>query len=562
MKKHLFFVLIFLIACQNFKAQPFLEWANSCGSSDEEVSQSIAIDQLGYVYTIGQYNSTTDFDPGPATYTLPGSGFLSTYIQKLDGLGHLVWAKNISGNNKVWGYSIALDGSDNIYIAGFFDNIADFDPGAGTYTLGVNSTRSCFIEKLDNGGNLIWAKSIANADGSSLTVDAAGNSFITGHYSNGSADFDPGAGVYNLAANNSIFILKLNSTGDFVFAKGFGNLGCNPYSVKLDHIGNILITGNFENTVDFDPGPGVFPLTATQFHYDIFILKLNASADLIWAKGMGSDWHSGGIAISSDNSNNILITGYFSHTVDFDPGPGTFTLATISSLEWDVFVLKLDATGNFVWVKGIGSHSDDAGYAIFCDAADNIYTGGSFRGNVDFDPGPSNLILNSGSVSSSFIQKLSPSGNLIWATSLYGYKNACLSLVVNSSQDVYAAGNFENSIHLDPPFGSTYLTASGGNDVYVVKLTANNTIGLKENSSPFNIQVSPNPTKDKITISVSENINEVQLTVINIAGLELINERIFSLKTETLDISNLAPGIYFLKLSSQKQNSVTKIIKN
>ena len=563
MKKHLFFAIVFLIACNSFKAQPFLEWANSCGSSGEELGQSIAVDVLGNVYTLGTYENVTDFDPGPGTFTLASNGTKNIFIQKLDGLGHFVWAKNISGT-QLYCKSMVLDQAGNIYIAGYFNNIVDLDPGVGTFTLGENSSHSSFVEKLDNAGNFVWAKSITKAKASVLTIDASGSLFILGEYADGTVDFDPDAGVYNLSASNKIFILKLNSSGGFIFAKGFGNTVCYPQSIKLDQNNNILITGYFTNTVDFDPGIGIYNLTSNTFNEAIFVLKLNASADFMWVKGIGGDLYEYGFSVSSDNSNNVLITGCFSETVDFDPGPGTYTLATQTVMDIDIFVLKLDAAGNFLWVAGMGGGSiGEAGYAIFCDAADNIYTGGVFdSGNADFDPGPATFNLSSGSGGSSFVQKLDPSGNFIWAVNFSDGENICKAIAVDISQNVYATGYFVHTMELDPPFGLIDITSNGGNDMYVVKLTANNTIGTKENFKNLNVLVYPNPTKDKITISSQENIDEIELRLTSITGVELINENNFNLKNETLDITNLASGVYFLQITSTKQNSVVKIVKD
>ena len=114
-----------------------------------------------------------------------------------------------------------------------------------------------------------------------------------------------------------------------------------------------------------------------------------------WAKAFGSVEYDVGNAIAVDESGNTYTTGIFEGTVDFDPGTGTFVLTSEGG--HDVFIQKLDASGNFIWAKAFGgpydweNPSQDNGYCIAVDASGNIYTAGCFGGTVDFDPGIRNV---------------------------------------------------------------------------------------------------------------------------------------------------------------------------
>src|SRR5580765_3037218 len=135
--------------------------------------------------------------------------------------------------------------------------------------------------------NFKWAKQMggtgAYAVGGSIAVDAAGNVYTTGYFG-GTADFDPGPGTYNLTSDGtySMFISKLDSDGNFIWARQMGGNSSLDYavglSITLDAAGNIYSTGAFEGTVDFDPRPGVFTLSAigTNHTRASFVLKLDA----------------------------------------------------------------------------------------------------------------------------------------------------------------------------------------------------------------------------------------------------------------------------------------------
>jgi len=156
-------------------------------------------------------------------------------------------------------------------------------------------------------------------------------------------------------------------------------------SVAVDGSGNVYSTGYFEGTVDFDPGPGVVDLTSGAGSRAIFILKLDALGNYIWAKRIGAnifESSSIGNSITVDGTGNVYVTGYFYHTVDFDPGTGITNLTSAGMA--DVFVLKLDGLGNYVWAKGFGAHHQDFGFSITVDGSGNVYTIGSFR-NTAFE---------------------------------------------------------------------------------------------------------------------------------------------------------------------------------
>ena len=106
-------------------------------------------------------------------------------------------------------------------------------------------------------------------------------------------------------------------------------------------------------------------LTSGVGSFDIFISKLDASGNLVWAKNTGSVPGGIGQSIAVDAASNVYTTGYFGGTADFDPGVGIYNLTSAGGA--DVFITKLDVSGNFVWAKNMGSASgDDDGYLHSC----------------------------------------------------------------------------------------------------------------------------------------------------------------------------------------------------
>ena len=159
-----------------------------------------------------------------------------------------------------------------------------------------------------------------------------------------------------------------------------GTLNDSGRSIAVDSSGNIYTTGFFRGTADFDPGVGVTNLTATG-EIDAFVSKLDSTGALIWAKSFGGDDEIYSKSIAVDSSGNVYTAGYFIGTADFDPGPGTTNLITVSApsvYNFDVFVSKLDSSGNFIWAKSFGGSLLDYGNAIAVDSSGSVYTTGYF----------------------------------------------------------------------------------------------------------------------------------------------------------------------------------------
>ena len=149
------------------------------------------------------------------------------------------------------------------------------------------------------------------------------------------------------------------------WAKQFGSTATdNGNSLTVDAYGNVYIVGDFNGVVDFDPSTGTLNLTSSG-SYDGFIAKLDVAGNLMWAKRIGGIGNDAANAVVLDAYGNIYVSGGFNNTVDFDPGLLTFNVVSFAAA--DGFILKLDASGNFVWVKQMGGTGSEEVNAIAID---------------------------------------------------------------------------------------------------------------------------------------------------------------------------------------------------
>jgi len=454
MKKLCATIVIALISIHSFAQAPNWAWAKSAGGTTGNVGYSIAIDAAGNTYITGSFgDSTITF----GTTTLTNSGADDIFIAKYDANGNIVWAKSLGGTDYDYGGGIALDTAGNTYITGSFNSpsmpfgtttltnngsddifIAKYDTNGnalwattaggvasdrgnsiktdaagntyitgqfysptitfGTTTLTNNGNYDVFIAKYDANGNVVWAKSVGGTSddfGRSISVDASGNSYITGGFSGPTITF--GATTFTNLGNEDIFIAKYDANGNVLWAKSAGGTSIDfGYGIALDAIGNTYITGYFQSpTITF----GVNTLT-NNGSTNILIVKYDTNGNIVWAKSAGGNDSDIGNSIATDAAGNTTITGYFgSPTITF----GATTLANNGG--GDIYIAKFDTNGNVLWAKSAGGNNYDAAYSIAIDAVGNAYLTGHFQSPaITF--GATTLTNNSDGYSNVFIAKL------------------------------------------------------------------------------------------------------------------------------------------------------------
>jgi gliding motility-associated-like protein len=502
--KYYFSIIITIISFSFVQAQqPMLEWAKSDNGILNERINGIAVDGSGNVYTTGSFEGTVDFDSGVgvANLTAVGLGDRDAFVCKFDANGNFVWVKQFGENpGSEEGMAITVDALGNVYTTGMYSNTVDFDPSSGIFNLNSLSAffhENMYVSKLDTNGNFIFAKQLGGMGlviPRSIKLDNAGNIYTTGEINSAkqgttilTMDFDPGVGVFPLASttglDSDVFISKLDASGNFVSAKNMGgNFSDNANSIALDATGNVYITGTFRGSADFDPSTGVANLMNSSTTYtDIFVAKYDTNANYIWAKRFGSSANidENGFGIIVDVTGNVYSTGTFQGTVDFDPNVGVANIVG-NAFGTNNYISKLDNNGNYIWAKTFAG-TGAAGRAIDLDSAGNIYTTGYFSGTCDFDPnlGAAN-ITTTGGAAFLFVSKLDSSGNYIWAkgfgNTLNNNNNTFGQVIkVDSNFNIHTAGAFNSTVDFDPCPTVVNLSAVGGYDIFVQKLSQTTT---------------------------------------------------------------------------------------
>ena len=387
------------------------------------------------------------------------------------------WVMGMGSTSADYGNSVAIDLSGNVYVAGTFNGIVDFDPSPNEENLGP-AYNSAFLAKYDASGAYQWAFALEGAGGSvsaqCVEIDALGNVYITGIFS-GIVDFDPSPTEANLVTiNNNAFLAKYDANGNYLWAISMGvtdyNYGMSIAIIAIDNFGNTYITGTFSGVVDFDPSPTEANLTSAGL-YDIFLAKYDVNGNYSWAISMGGPEFDNGISVAIDASGNVYVTGSFNGTADFDPSANTANLT--SAGETDIFLSKYNANGNYQWAISIGGGFTEWASCVAIDATGNAYITGSFYGTADFDPSATTVNLSPSGGCDAFLAKYDSNGSFVWVNAIGGTLGTLgNSLTIDAADNICLLGQFIGTADFDPSANTENLTSIGSEDIFLAKYYA------------------------------------------------------------------------------------------
>jgi len=318
-----------------------------------------------------------------------------------------------------------------------------------------------------------WAKSAGgavNENATAVVTDASGNVYVTGTFSSASVQF----GSFTLTNTNvgftDIFLVKYAPGGNVLWASSAGGSD-NDYatSLSLDARGNIYVTGYFySQTIAF--GSTTLSNDTNNATCDIYVAKFNSSGSPAWANSAGGTQNDQAASVKADAAGNVVLTGNFaSKYLIF----GTDTVKNPVATAADVFVIKYDSTGGFVWATNSGGIGDNYGLAITTDAADNIFVSGGFNStNITFDD--SILVNTVAGTDDIFLAKYNAAGTIQWVRGATGSNDdVANALATDASGNVYMTGQFESSTLVFNTF--TLNNTGGGYDAFTVKYNASGT---------------------------------------------------------------------------------------
>lgn len=378
-----------------------------------------------------------------------------------------------------WAFFSQADDQGNIYSFAKWSDSIFIESNNHQFRQTTPSKNHLFISKQDKNGRVIWFKTIGNQyypTPIGLKLDNTGNPILFGNFE-GQLDFDPGVGVSNLFGfgTSVLFVLKLDTAGNFQWVEKLEGANLvDDNSISIGNNGDIFMASRPSGPVDFDPDSTF----ATNFSTDFGFVLFSWSKDGLfnWAKLFDSPISFARITSMDidEGTQDLIIIGEFGGSFDFDPSPQT-AIRTVSGI-LDYFILKMDQFGQFKWVEVLGPSNLGFPPNLYLKTLEvapqgSVYITGTFKDNIDFDPGPLvNMVTSRPLVEEEFILKLDKSGVFRWVKVLNNIDQFVLNSASDNQGGVYFVGKFEGTIDLDPGVNSDLFTSNGINDGFIFRL--------------------------------------------------------------------------------------------
>jgi len=554
MRKQLFFSIIIAVVINTNLCAQTIHWAQRAIGNQLDEGNGIAVDNNGNTYITGQYESAT-LEFGTVSITNnSASGDEDAFVAKFDPLGNCVWAKSIGDNDREYGSAIAVDISGNTFVTGYFESGS---LTVGTHTLNNAGDRDAFVVKLDNSGNVLWAKSIGGTyddECTGISCDAAGNAYIIGFTWSNTLSF----GTTSITSHGDVdlFTAKYSPTGNVEWAQAIGGSGDDRgRAIKAEISGNHYITGGYESSsVSF----GTTTLTNSNTYRDnLFVAKYDNTGTNLWAKSATSAAASTeGKGVSIDENANCYVGGTFDGTTAHF---GTYTITNAKPGGSNAFIAKYSATGIEQWASNpVSGPEGNQTYCITTDNDGNSYISGWFTSpTVTFG----SIVLNSDAYADNiFLARYNPTGQVTHAYVFKGsgfsggYGNAICN---DNNGNVFLTGYFEGA---NITFGTTTLINTGSYDVYWTRISVGAT-EIREPGTTAYFEVYPNPACGYFIIKtpLTDKSLDCILKIFNLLGEEILEMPLVNYTTR-IETSEWQKGLYLLSVVNKKGITNSKLM--
>lgn len=335
--------------------------------------------------------------------------------------------------------------------------------------------------------------------------DEYGNIYTVGYFSGQPVDFDPSNGVKAMQSrgHRDIYISKWDKDGGFIWCRRFGgSLDDYGRTFCMDSENNIYIAGYCWNNCTYgntESEDTVF----SDLGYKRVLLKVSPDGNLIQSTVLSFNV----FGLDVDLNGNVYSTGSFSDTTDFDPGSGEYL---ITAENGRFFIHKLNANGDFEWVRTYHGNYPFYGKALRCDKNNDIIVGGFYREPIDFDPSPDTLLLTPSEQGSQegVILKMDEAGNLIWAYTLVGELSNINALSVDNNNDVLVSGMFQGIIDFNYGENDSIISSGTGFNPYDFE-ERNFLLKLSENGSFQWVRAFPKVLYGRVGLIAMDYLNAI-----------------------------------------------------
>ena len=474
-------------------------------------------------------------------------GGADVLIEKLDNNGQSIRVNHLCASQSVVIAGMDVNDDEELFLMGSFRDSINLSLNGGSYWHYTMDTITRFVVCYNEDMSIKWSTLISASDNALHAEDLIaldnGEVFFAGNYTDTIAfQTAPQSYIHTNPGDHS-YAIKLNGNGDLIW--------WNTDDLLADQFG-------FQRDLRFKNQQLYYSYSSIE-RAEMAKLDLQ-NGSVLWSHIFDLTIHSH----VSDNEGNIYITGNFADfdMADFDPGPDTYTLPANSL---DVFLLKLDVNGNFVFAKNIitGDMIDTATDITISDK-DQLHLTGCIQSDGDFDPSEASFVLDASGFEDVFVATYNFDGDLEWAKIFGGNSNDIGFKIEAPADTLLIYGLFNREVNFDLN-NEAYIIESENNGTessYFLAKYINCPIDGCASASheveTTNIIIAPNPFINQLYIQTEKDLQN--LRVYNLQG-QIVFQKPTVQAGESLDLSFLPSGSYTLNVNSQGKRLSSLIIK-
>lgn len=534
------------------------------------VSNDVAIDAAGNAYVTGSISGSTEFlSPGSTTaaFTLQSLGLKDIFVAKYDENGAPVWGFSIGGiaagpGLDDEGLAIAVSPAGNVFVTGYFQGTADFDPGAGVAEVTSNGFRDVFMASYTTDGELRWAQGFggtADDRGQDVGIHNTTSVFFTGFFrETASLSSDPnGTNALTSTGDEDGYLISMDPDAGLNWIYRYGNVSVDKGNrVAADEAGNVYMLGVFSREANFDPTGTADALASLNGSQDGVLASYTPTGAFRWAIPIGGAQLDGATGLAVDATGNTYLTGFFIGTVDFAPLNGP---QEITSTGRDQYIASYTPEGSLSWVHPLGTGFSQ-GSDIAINSNGDLVVSGFFAGEVFPNP-LSTLRLVSNGEQDLLLASYDNNGIFRWASAIGGpFTEVPTGVAINQAGDTFLTGYFQDEVDFDPGAETLLLSSAGSFDGFVARFAPNGSISVSSEAeqpvASAALGLYPNPAANRVTLRITPgHTGPDTIEIVDLLG-RVVYRRGYTKWAGTpqqieVALTHLPTGMYIVKLPGE-----------
>lgn len=336
-------------------------WGTYYGGDASDVGYDLTLDGSGNIYLAGATNSPFGIAQGSVHQPFL-AGEEDAFVAKFNPNGFRMWGTYYGGAGTDNAYSVATDGSGNVYLAGETNSTGGIYGGSG-FQSSLGGGGDGFVVKFDASGQRLWGSYYGGSFSdlaNSIVVSGAGEVYICGRTSSLNS-IAAGAGIHqgSFAGDRDAFLVKFAASGERLWGTYYGGSSDDiAHAIDLDGTGQVYITGETRSTAGFASSTAHQPQLGGS--YDGFIAKFSPQGARVWGTYYGGTALDAGFDLDTDAFGNCYMAGYTfsSNAIAFNG------YQMMMGGNNDAMLVKFSPDGNVIWGSYFGSSGFDFAYAV------------------------------------------------------------------------------------------------------------------------------------------------------------------------------------------------------